>query len=597
MQVLIRKIEKQDEQIQSQLDHIVEVNQLDIGRGTDQDLLLSDPHVALKHAVIIKLQQNYQIQTKSISGIKVNGVLTKLSRINVGDNIQVGDHLLQILEPTQFDVELAISVESLGKRETIELSEQQFKTTLKKTYIFNKRLAAWGLFLGLGLVTLLMPLTHVFQSDNQQQSDIVQSAVGRSVDEVGASKQQGIKNKLLSFLPDDSAWLAGKLHKGHSFMGDTCDNCHKKPFETVTDNACMSCHQDIKQHRQNHTDLPQLNTETCAFCHREHEETTTLVRQDEQNCASCHAELKVKHPSVKIDDASDFGKHHPEFKYSLLKPTQSDDKVTWLIQRFAVGSSDLFETNQLKFSHQKHLEPAGIQNQTGAKEVLDCQSCHQPQLDGGIMQPISMEKNCSRCHRMEFDPTNPNRELPHGDPELILLTLKEYYSRKYLADLTDQTDRAAQVRAIRKPGVSAKASDSELKGLALTWANQQAEKVAEDIIERRACATCHQVDVIADAKSFEQRWKIQPIQINANWLPKANFNHQKHQTMQCLDCHNAQESEYSSDILMPKIATCRSCHTGQNETSKLASTCVMCHGFHIQASTEKSPSTDIETQK
>ena len=51
--------------------------------------------------------------------------------------------------------------------------------------------------------------------------------------------------------------------------------------------------------------------------------------------------------------------------------------------------------------------------------------------------------------------------------------------------------------------------------------------------------------------------------------------------MDCEDCHSVKTSEEGSDVLLPNIESCRECHGGADDNSRLASTCVDCHGFHI----------------
>jgi hypothetical protein len=78
------------------------------------------------------------------------------------------------------------------------------------------------------------------------------------------------------------------------------------------------------------------------------------------------------------------------------------------------------------------------------------------------------------------------------------------------------------------------------------------------------------------------QWKVQPVRLTTSWMPKAQFDHASHKTSRCITCHvDADKSERSSDILMPKIAQCRTCHSSPEETDKLPSDCLMCHQFHL----------------
>ncbi len=570
MRVLIRTLNKSSEHSVGYVDQILDVNRLTIGRGTDQDLLLSDNRVALKHAVILAQNDQFQIQSKAVTGIVVNDHLCRVSILKVGDRISIGDNLLTVLDAKEHSVDLAFSLEVVRINDAITLTEDHFKTSLNHTRLFSKRFVSWTLLISLLMVGIIIPVSVMLVPENK---DAIRE----------------------SLLPDDSLWLTGELHQVHSFMGKKCESCHQKAFEPVVNQACMSCHKEVKSHVDVHHQLPELTEQRCASCHREHEDTQSLIRQDQESCVSCHRDIQAKSGSldpelVKIENVGIFGKAHPDFKLSLLKPRLNEEELVWSIERHLIQGSKnnqpevrqtvINETNHLKFSHQQHLVKEGIQNESGAIEVLECGTCHQPQLDGGIMQPISMVQHCSSCHRMEFDPTNPKRQIPHGDPELLLLTLKEYYSRQFLDGLTDQTNQAKQVRQVRRPGVSPTATKTEIRELALNWAEEQTELVAKDLIEKRACITCHQVDVKPDAELAE-RWFIRPIKISHQWLPKANFSHRKHETSKCTACHEAETSESTEDILIPNINNCTQCHSGQTHENKLFSSCVMCHGFHL----------------
>ena len=60
------------------------------------------------------------------------------------------------------------------------------------------------------------------------------------------------------------------------------------------------------------------------------------------------------------------------------------------------------------------------------------------------------------------------------------------------------------------------------------------------------------------------------------------FDHDKHRTNKCTDCHDVEKSHLSADIAIPDIANCRKCHTGNAPAAnKVVSTCVACHDFHL----------------
>ena len=76
--------------------------------------------------------------------------------------------------------------------------------------------------------------------------------------------------------------------------------------------------------------------------------------------------------------------------------------------------------------------------------------------------------------------------------------------------------------------------------------------------------------------------RIVPLHVPDTFMPKARFDHDKHLTFKCADCHEAvPKSKTSGDVAIPDIASCRLCHAGSTPvTNKVVSTCVSCHGFH-----------------
>jgi hypothetical protein len=73
--------------------------------------------------------------------------------------------------------------------------------------------------------------------------------------------------------------------------------------------------------------------------------------------------------------------------------------------------------------------------------------------------------------------------------------------------------------------------------------------------------------------------KIAPSNITARYMPHAKFDHSQHGLVDCTGCHAAAlTSQQSSDVLLPGIATCRSCHHVGTEAAE--SRCFECHTYH-----------------
>ena len=75
-------------------------------------------------------------------------------------------------------------------------------------------------------------------------------------------------------------------------------------------------------------------------------------------------------------------------------------------------------------------------------------------------------------------------------------------------------------------------------------------------------------------------WSIEPPTVTTLWMPKAYFTHARHADVPCAECHAAKASTSSTDVLIPGIAICQSCHGGEKAADRVPSTCVSCHRFH-----------------
>ena len=60
----------------------------------------------------------------------------------------------------------------------------------------------------------------------------------------------------------------------------------------------------------------------------------------------------------------------------------------------------------------------------------------------------------------------------------------------------------------------------------------------------------------------------------------AHFDHASHRQVTCAACHDARESTAASDVLLPQIGKCQSCHGPPSASHLLPTQCVDCHGFH-----------------
>jgi predicted CXXCH cytochrome family protein len=545
---LIRKIVKVSGESQGHQDHEVDTERLSIGRGTDQDLLLPGDRVAYSHAEITRVGGQMELRSLAATGVTVNGRTSKVALLTVGDQILIGGYRLVVIEPPHDNVDFALTVEQLQQPDMAALDESLFRTRLRRLRWMSPRGWAWIGFILMLLLGLALPAMVAWTPDDRE-SVRAQPA------------------------PDDHFWLSGDLSQGHAFIGDQCENCHKAPFERVPNSACMECHDDMGRHVDLADQSRDVVGSRCASCHREHNGSQGVIIRDQKFCTSCHSDIsEVAGANVGLQDVSDFSAHHPEFRVTLLLPSQRGDGTVWhRTDRLEVNDA-LREDSQLLFDHQVHLSEEGVENELGEQETMVCSDCHQQSGDGLGMEPIRMEAHCSRCHSLAFDPDIPSRTVPHGEPEAVIGDLREFFSRRFI-EMQDM-----QEQSLARPGMSsAELSDLQREGLA--WVENRTAVAARDLFERRVCTTCHTINRLEGPQGV--RWRVAPVRINQNyWFDSARFSHAKHDSMECVDCHDAPQSQKASDVLMPDIAECRQCHVGERGGDGLESTCITCHRFH-----------------
>ena len=526
-------------------DKIVDAPAITIGRATDQVLHIKDRRARLEHAKIEFDGGSASVTTSALAGVIVNGRSQRECELASGDVIEVGANILRVIDPPD-SVDYAISFELGSDARGEDLAPAWSRTNIADG--LNKRKLAWLAVTAVFVLALLIP-----------GSGLLHPGI--------ASFLRGT-----ALLPDDGLWLAGPVHSVHATFSTDCQACHTSAFRRVKDAACLDCH-EVNRHVGT-TATPVIGNERCASCHLEHNEPPSLVKQHQGLCADCHDDMPA---DSELQDAADFLDAHPDFSVTLLRPERNAlGETEWTQEHLLLAEAMTAEQSNLKFNHKVHLDLDGIVTPDGNR-IIECVECHQTETGGGRMRPISMDEHCSVCHSLVFDPDDPTREVPHGDPEGVLQVLIEYYSARLLG-----ADPDAVNQRIRRPGQALSRVDRDR---AAAEARVKALEVAEDLFERRACINCHEVTRVA--ADDDMPWRVQPVRLTEVFFPRANFSHAAHDTevTGCSSCHNAGESESASDLLMPGIETCRDCHGSgaarRNDSSQIPSGCVMCHSFHF----------------
>jgi len=188
------------------------------------------------------------------------------------------------------------------------------------------------------------------------------------------------------------------------------------------------------------------------------------------------------------------------------------------------------------------------------------------------MAPATYARTCAACHSLQFDKRLPDA-APHDTPEVIhpfIIAKLEAYIAAHPADLRVPRDPNRDLPEKPIP------ADYHL----LTpqqWVGERTAE-AEQLLWRKTCKQCHTLIVEGNAALP----KIAPSNITARYMPHAQFDHSKHGLVDCTSCHAAAStSQQSSDLLLPGIATCRSCHHSGAEAAE--SRCFECHTYHDPA--------------
>ncbi len=382
---------------------------------------------------------------------------------------------------------------------------------------------------------------------------------------------------------DRRVYSAGNLAPAHAVLTKQCSACHVSHLgffdEKVADQKCVACHDGPVHH------ATQLFTPSCASCHTDHRGAIRLAATSDGNCTRCHAALETRGSSVGfVRKIRSFAGDHPEF---------------------AVVRAGRPDPGGIQLNHYRHLQP-DLLGPNGSRVQMTCSDCHRSAADAGrpwpyadaksqaatpagkmnadgsnaeasapsraYMAPATYAHTCAACHTLQFDKRLADA-VPHDKPEVIhpfVIARLQAYIATHPADLRVPRDPSRDLPEKAIP------TDYRL----LTPAQWVAERMAEDeqLLWRKTCKQCH--TLVFDGGAALP--KIAPSNITSRYLPHANFDHSQHGLVDCSACHaSAMTSQQSSDVLLPGIATCRSCHHAGTEAAE--SRCFECHTYHDPA--------------
>jgi len=383
---------------------------------------------------------------------------------------------------------------------------------------------------------------------------------------------------------DRRVYSAGNLSSAHAVLTKQCSACHVSTMGFYTskaiDQKCIACHDGPMHH------ATQAFTPTCASCHADHRGAIRLAATSDANCTQCHANLKTRGSSVGfVKNIDSFESDHPEF--AALRPDRRDP-------------------GNIQLNHSVHLQPS-LLGPNGSRVQMICVDCHRsaadangpwpygdsksqagaaktlpangqqnessvPPLSRAYMAPATYAQTCAACHTLQFDKRLADA-VPHDKPEVIhsfVIAKLQTYIAAHPVDLRVPRDPSRDLPEKPIP------ADYRL----LTPPQWVAERTAEDeqLLWRKTCKQCHTLTTDEGAPLP----KIAPSNITARYMPHAKFDHSQHDLVDCSSCHAAATaSQQRSDVLLPGIATCRSCHHAGPEAAE--SRCFECHTYHDPA--------------
>lgn len=528
-----------------------------VGRAASCEIHLADPRVALNQGLIT--DRGGMVYSEGEAGIVSPASTTRKAvksvRLKPGTSIDVGPYkFTAIAPPPGYDGAITVElVRPLEEQVSGDIRERATKLSLKSLRL-PKRSIAWLAFVFVAVVFFAIPAGRVLDLPWQAASE---------------------KNAITG----DRFWNPGPVILAHQPFELKCAACHEVAFEHVKDRACLECHRNIGHHVPQAmlrpvSDKPGqglFEGRRCTTCHLDHKGTKSTHRDNDRICVDCHRDLRAKVPGTSDLDVTDFAKDHPAFR--LTMPAAEG------VRRVRMGSGPIREESNLIFPHDIHLDPQGIKSPTRGRVKLDCGACHVADFSKRTFVPVTMQKNCQECHKLEFEPAVTTREVPHGNAREAKTVIHEFYANLALNGVKDSFVKAFGVEGeglLRRIGEPTEAQ----RKVALNMASQKAERVAQELFDVRSCKTCHAVT--RTEKPDGPDWAVAKIRANNLWMPGSRFDHKSHAQSACTDCHAVTKSKSATDVAMPAIDTCRECHGGSTHSLEktITSNCLMCHGFH-----------------
>ena len=413
-----------------------------------------------------------------------------------------------------------------------------------------------------------------------------------------------------TFARDSRVYSSGRMSAAHAVLEKQCAACHLQQAGVfsakVANTACLDCHDGPIHHTE------QTYAPDCATCHTEHRGRIDISAASTSACATCHSDLTSNEHALRVAaHIKTFANGHPEF--AAVRP---------------VSNQPPRDPSTIELNHAIHLKPIR-RGPNGPLVQLECNDCHRPAAAfaswayadakyvaahpsysdqdeirpalGGtlgsrtpptgreLMAPVRFATACAGCHLLTFDKRFDDG-VPHDKPEVVHAYLVKTF-QQYIAV------HPAELRVVRDPkrDLTGKPIPPEVRILTpAQWVTERTVD-AEDLLWRKTCKQCHALmqrdggelpqvqdttgNLASARPSASPLPKVAAANVMVRWMPHANFDHDAHRGFTCISCHEkALTSTESSDVLLPGVATCRTCHAPGPDHAE--SRCSECHTYH-----------------
>ncbi|RZJ97441.1 MAG: cytochrome C [Novosphingobium sp.] len=551
-------------------DRDLAVERLTIGRAAENDIHLPDLAIDPRHASMTLAHGRLEVEALGTLGFGVDGVSSREAAIDParGAELRFGSYNLTLSRDA--DGAVLVTIAQTESQDPRAATDEKARFSLAAA-MPGKRPMAWVF----GVLILLAFLAIPVFTNLAHQADPKVAVRG------------------------DKAWSAGALTLAHHSLKQNCTACHVKPFEPVQDATCTSCHKTVHDHASPARlalargkgplgdrllwtvaqAFGKPGPGACSDCHTEHEGATRMAAPAQQFCADCHGDLKSRLTDTRLGDAADFGKLHPQFTLTVVTDPIAGKTMAVSLDGHAK------ENSGLAFPHKLHLDPLGGASRMAAsigrekgygRAGLQCANCHRPTEDGVRFQPINMERDCESCHSLAYDSVGGTvRRLRHGDVDQMIadLSVSGYGPSSRGPPVSAQRPRPGQTGAGQTG-----AGPFGLGGnyhINFGPPRYTSATFQQALSKDGVCGECHTPTMRGG------RPGVVPVRLTPRYMGDGWFNHKAHFQEKCTSCHAAEKSTTSSDLLLPDLASCRTCHLGEDDrAAKVPSGCAMCHGYH-----------------